>query len=108
MVRLYRQDGSNVDECRKDSIESGAVIVQPGTDPAELVEELEPSADVRLEADRLLRGKFQDLGRGEWIMYKPRWSAFYSTGLDEFLHDRSVNTVVVCGCNLPNCPRTTV
>ena len=24
------------------------------------------------------------------------------------MHDLSVNTVVVCGCNFPNCPRTTI
>jgi nicotinamidase-related amidase len=24
------------------------------------------------------------------------------------LHNLGVNTVVVCGCNFPNCPRTTV
>src|ERR671922_2101870 len=24
------------------------------------------------------------------------------------IHDLGVNTVVVCGCNFPNCPRTTI
>lgn len=41
-------------------------------------------------------------------MYKPRWSAFYRTDLDEFLAARSIDTVVVCGCNFPNCPRATI
>jgi nicotinamidase-related amidase len=41
-------------------------------------------------------------------MYKPRWSAFYRTGLDDFLDARAVDTVVVCGCNFPNCPRATL
>lgn len=107
-IRLYKEDGSNVDQCRREAIESGAEIVRPGTDGAELVEELKPSADVRLDADQLLRGEFQDVGPQEWILYKPRWSAFYRTGLEDFLAARSVNTVVVCGCNFPNCPRTTV
>lgn len=108
VIRLYRQDGLNVDQCRRESIESGAKIVRPETEGAELVEELKPSADVRLDADQLPRGGFQEVGPEEWIMYKPRWSAFYSTDLDDFLSDRLVNTVVVCGCNFPNCPRTTV
>lgn len=108
VVRLYRQDGSNVDRCRRDAIESGAEIVRPGTDGAELVEDLKPSADVRLDADRLLRGEFQNVGAREWLLYKPRWSAFYRTALDDFLAARSIDTVVVCGCNFPNCPRTTV
>jgi nicotinamidase-related amidase len=108
VVRLYRRDGSNVDQCRKERIESGDAIVQPGTDGAELVAELKPSADVTLDAERLLRGEFQAVGPREWIMYKPRWSAFYRTGLDDFLTDRSVDTVVVCGCNFPNCPRATI
>jgi nicotinamidase-related amidase len=44
----------------------------------------------------------------EWIMYKPRWGAFYNTLLEKHLRDLGVNTVVVCGCNFPNCPRTTI
>lgn len=108
VVRLYEQDGSNVDRCRRERIESGAEIVRPGTDGAELVEELKPSANVRLDADQLLHGEFQEVGSREWIMYKPRWSAFYRTELDDFLDALSVDTVVVCGCNFPNCPRTTI
>lgn len=108
VVRLYRQDGTNVDLCRKQVIEEGAEIVRPGTRGAELVTELKPSSDVRLDADQLLEGTFQEIGPTEWILYKPRWGAFYSTGLSEFLPDRNVDTVVVCGCNFPNCPRTTV
>lgn len=108
VIRLYKQDGSNVDQCRRESIESGAEIVWPGTDGAELVEELKPSTDVYLNADQLLRGEFQEVDPQEWIMHKPRWSAFYRTELDDFLAARSVDTVVVCGCNFPNCPRTTI
>jgi nicotinamidase-related amidase len=108
VVRLYKEDGSNVDQCRRATIEAGAEIVQPGTDGAELVEELKPSADVRIDSEALLRGDFQEIGSQEWIMYKPRWSAFYRTGLEDFLAARSVDTVVACGCNFPNCPRTTI
>lgn len=108
VVRLYKQDGSNVDQCRRADVEAAADIVRPGTDGAELVDELKPSSDVSLDADRLLRGEFQTLASQEWVMYKPRWSAFYRTGLTAFLADRSIDTIVVCGCNFPNCPRTTI
>lgn len=108
VVRLYEADGSNVDRCRRAAIESGAEIVCPGTDGAELVAALKPSDDVRLDAELLLGGDRQRVGPREWVVYKPRWSAFFQTGLDEFLARRSVDTVVVCGCNFPNCPRTTV
>ncbi len=41
-------------------------------------------------------------------MYKSRWGAFYNTPLEKHLHDLDINTVVVCGCNFPNCPRTII
>lgn len=34
VVRLYRPDGSNVDACRRQSIEKGERIVAPGTEGA--------------------------------------------------------------------------
>lgn len=105
VVRLYRSDGSNADACRRSEIESGAAVVEPGTDGAEIVDEL---ADASLDAELLLDGDLQSIGRSEWVMYKPRWGAFYETPLEEHLASLSVNTVVVCGCNFPNCPRTTV
>jgi len=108
VVRLYREDGSNVDLCRKSAVEAGDTVVQPGSDGAELVSALKPASDARLDADRLLDGEFQTFGPAEYVMYKPRWGAFYRTGLDDFLAERSIDTVVVCGCNFPNCPRTTV
>ena len=108
VTRLYKENGSNVDQCRKQTIESGEEIVRPGTDGAELVDELKPVSDTRLDADQLLSGDFQQVGSQEWVMYKPRWSAFYRTDLNEFLDERSIDTLVFCGCNFPNCPRTTV
>lgn len=108
VVRLYRAHGSNVDLCRKKDIENGKQMVIPGSDGAELMDELKPSSSIRLESDLLLSGNFQQIGPMEWIMYKPRWGAFYNTLLEKHLHDLGVNTVVVCGCNFPNCPRTTI
>ena len=34
--------------------------------------------------------------------------AFYRTPLEEHLRTSGADTVVVCGCNFPNCPRATV
>ena len=75
---------------------------------AEIVDELKPSAATRLDSSLLLSGRLQHIGPMDWIMYKPRWGAFYRTPLEEHLRDLSVNTVIIAGCNFPNCPRTTI
>ena len=108
VVRLYLADGSNADLCRRQAIEEGKGMVVPGSEGAELVDELKPSPEVRLDAGTLLAGQLQSFGSKEWVMYKPRWGAFFSTPLEQHLHSLGVNTVIVCGCNFPNCPRTTI
>jgi nicotinamidase-related amidase len=109
VVRLYRPDGSNVDSCRREAVESGVILaVQPSSAGAELVDELKPSPEVRLDAEALLGGRMQEIGEREWVMYKPRWGAFFETPLHDHLRGLGVNTLVVCGFNLPNCPRTTI
>ena len=108
VVRLYLSDGSNADLCRRHLIEKGKWIVTPGSDGAELMDELKPSASVRLNPNRLLAGELQVIGSHEWILYKPRWGAFYATSLQEQLRSLGVTTIVVSGCNFPNCPRTTL
>lgn len=108
VVRLYRSDGSNVDLCRRKKIENGEQIVRPGTDGAQLVQELLPTPDVELDCDHLIEGRIQELGTNEVAIYKPRWGAFYETPLQRYLTRREVTTLVVCGCNFPNCPRTTI
>jgi hypothetical protein len=52
--------------------------------------------------------QLQEIGLKEWIIYKPRWGAFCNTSLERHLNNLGVNTVVVCGCNFPNCPGTTI
>jgi nicotinamidase-related amidase len=116
VIRLYNPDGSNVDLCRRRAVaELGKKLVIAGTKGAELVEELKPSSSssltssrLRLDTELLLQGEPQHVTANEWIMYKPRWGAFYATPLENHLHKLNVNTVVICGCNFPNCPRTTV
>jgi hypothetical protein len=60
VIRLYNADGSNADLCRRKSIESGKQLVTPETDGAELMDELKPSPDIRLNStqDEQLLGLF--------------------------------------------------
>jgi len=108
VVRLYRPDGSNADLCRRSMLERGAPILQPGVDGTQLAEELLPETSLRLDDELLLAGGVQPLGAREVAIYKPRWGAFYRTPLEQHLRERKVTTLVFCGCNFPNCPRTSI
>jgi nicotinamidase-related amidase len=108
VIRLYLADGSNVDLCRRAKIEGGGKIVEPGTEGSQIVPELLPSPSVLLDEGYLLAGEIQSIGDQEWVMYKPRWGAFYGTRLDEHLRQLGVNTLVFSGSNFPNCPRTSI
>lgn len=92
----------------RNAIEGGKQVVIAGSDGAEIMDELKPSDNIRLNSNLLLSGHTQQVGSMEWVIYKPRWGAFYNTQLEKHLHNLHVNTVVVCGCNYPNCPRTTI
>lgn len=105
VVRLYEPGGSDVDPVRRAAVEAGARIAAPGSDGSQLVSEI---VDTELDHELLLTGAPQDIGPGEVVVYKPRWSAFHRTGLDAWLRERGCDTVVVAGCNLPNCPRATL
>ncbi|GAA3964946.1 isochorismatase family cysteine hydrolase [Gordonia caeni] len=109
IVRSYAPGESDVDLIRREAIESGAQMVVPGTPGAGIPRELLPDdADPALDWESLRAGGTQRVGPEEFVVYKPRWSAFHRTELDELLRERSVSTVVVAGCNLPNCPRATL
>lgn len=103
VVRLYLADGSNADLCRR-----SAGVVAPGSDGAELLDGIMADRAVRLDSGLLLDGRFQEMGKNEWAMYKPRWDAFHGTALDGRLRKLGVTTVSVIGCNFPNCPRATI
>lgn len=105
VVRLYVPGGGDVDPVRRAAVEGGARIAAPGTIGADV-----PSALLtdRLDAELLRTGRPQSVGDEEVVLFKPRWSAFHRTTLDEHLRERGVDTVVVAGCNLPNCPRATL
>jgi nicotinamidase-related amidase len=108
VVRLYRRDGSNVDICRRSMVEAGAEILAPGSSGSQLAPEIVEHPSFELEADELLEGRLQQVGPGEVVIYKPRWGAFFETPLDDHLRRQGVSTIVFCGCNFPNCPRTSI
>lgn len=107
IVRLYVPGGCDVDLPRRAAIEAGGQVAAPHSHGANIPEPLLPRK-IELDSESLLAGKIQGLGANEVIMFKPRWSAFYRTDLDRHLRDNGVTTVVVAGCNLPNCPRATL
>lgn len=108
MVRLYKEDGSNVDLCRRSMVENGAAILRPGSTGSQLARELLPEPDIRLDADLLLSGGIQQVALQEVIIYKPRWGAFFNTPLEAHLQDLGVSSLAFTGCNFPNCPRTSI
>lgn len=108
VVRLYLDDGSNVDPCRRARVESGWRPVTPGSAGSELAPGLAPPPGARLDAALLLAGGIQPLGAREVAIYKPRWGAFYRTPLEDHLRGLGIDTIVFTGCNYPNCPRTSI
>jgi nicotinamidase-related amidase len=108
IVRLYRTDGANADLCRRGALQDGMRALVPGESGSQLARELLPAPDVELDAQLLLAGGVQHLGPDEVAIYKPRWGAFYDTPLEAHLRERGVTTLVFCGCNFPNCPRTSI
>jgi nicotinamidase-related amidase len=80
----------------------------PGADGSQLAGELLPDPGLVLDDRLLLAGGVQALGPGEVAIYKPRWGAFYRTRLEDHLRTHDVSTLVFCGCNFPNCPRTSI
>jgi nicotinamidase-related amidase len=107
MVRLYKSDGSNVDLCRRERVAEGWNCVRPESDGSQIVPELVPGGS-RLDVSTLLNGHPQRIREDEWMFYKPRWGAFYQTSLEAMISMWGVDTIVFCGCNFPNCPRTSV
>jgi len=107
VIRLYQPDGSNADLARRRLIEQGARIATPGSAGSQIAAELLPNA-VELDHELLLSGGVQQIGTAEHVIYKPRWGAFYRTGLEQHLHESGIDTVVFAGCNFPNCPRTSI
>ncbi len=106
VVRLY--DGDDVDLPRRTLIAGGAPIARPDTAGSQIVPELRPDHAEPLRPEILLGGECQALAEREWAMWKPRWGAFHRTPLDDHLRHLDVTTVVIAGCNYPNCPRAAI
>lgn len=108
VLRLYRADGSNAELCRRGPLADGQQFFLAGSDGRLIAPELLPAEAAGPDDEQLLQGNLQLLGSGEWYVYKPRWGAFYGTPLQAKLEELQVNTVVIVGCNYPNCVRATV
>jgi nicotinamidase-related amidase len=108
VVRIYEQDGSNAEACRRQMLSDGAQLVIRGTPGCQIASELLPEPTVQLDETLLLAGGVQVLGPGEVAIFKPRWGAFYRTALEDHLRSQGVSTLVFAGCNFPNCPRASI
>jgi nicotinamidase-related amidase len=107
MIRIYDPQTMDVDRCRRQAITMGAAQFHPDGTGIEFVSGLR-STDVNLDVSVLLAGGVQQLGPTEVVMFKPRWGAFFRTPLHDYLVQMGTTTVVVCGANFPNCPRTSI
>jgi nicotinamidase-related amidase len=108
IVRIYKQDGSNVDLCRRAAVESGQCILLANSPGCAIADELMPDPAVALDTQLLLSGGIQRLSAIEVVIYKPRWGAFFQTPLEAHLKKLNVDTLIFTGCNFPNCPRTSI
>ncbi len=108
IIRIYKNDASNVDLCRRRLVENGERIFIKNSLGAELAQELFDDDTIRYDSNLLLNGEIQEISENEVIIYKPRWGAFYKTPLDSHLKKTGVNTLVFSGCNFPNYPRTSI
>ena len=88
VIRQYRYDGSDIENFRKDGFLQNGRYLVPGTPGAEIVTELKPA-------------------EGEYIIVKPRFSAFFCTELELILKRIRINDIVICGVQYPNCIRAT-
>lgn len=89
--RQYRKDGSDVENTRYDSWKNGGRSMQPdstGIASDEFPPELTPA-------------------QNDYIIVKPRWSAFFQTELDLILRRLQIRTVILAGTTTPNYVRTT-
>jgi nicotinamidase-related amidase len=108
VIRLYKSDGSNAELCRREAIKNGETLFLAGSAGRLLADELLPEGAPEPDDKLLLNGDLQLIAPHEWYIYKSRWGAFYRTSLQEHLLSLGVTTVVLAGCNYPNCIRATV
>lgn len=107
VIRLYHPDGSNAELCRREMISSGHSVVAPGTSGAAILQDLLPDHCSSVDHEELLKGEVTQMGDHDYVLYKPRWGAFFNTRLHEELRLKGITGLLIVGCNFPNCPRTT-
>jgi nicotinamidase-related amidase len=108
VLRLYLPDGSNAELCRREALAAGEQLFLCGAEGRLVAPELLPPGADEPDDRYLLQNKLQLIGPNEWYSYKPRWGAFHKTGLQEHLESLGITTIVLAGCNYPNCVRATV
>ena len=91
--RVYSEDGSNMEIPRRKMLEEQGLsgVLAPGSMGINSVEE--PDGMIRFDE--------------EMVIIKPRWSAFFQTGLDDILRKAGIENVILAGTTTPNCIRTT-
>ena len=108
VIRIYASDAEDADRCRRASLLAGHQLLLRGSTGRRPADALLPDPTVHIDDDRLLRGEVQAIGPDEAIIYKPRWGAFYRTPLEALLKEKKVSTLVITGCNFPNCLRASI
>ena len=108
IVRIYQENGRNVDLCRRSAVESGEKMILEETPDCQVAPGLLPDNAPPLDCALLLSGGIQEVSASEVIIYKSRWGAFYKTPLEDHLKGVGISTLVFAGCNFPNCPRTSI
>ena len=89
--RAYRANGSDVEACRYPGWQAGGKPLVPGsTGPGSV--ETPPEVTPQ---------------EGDYVVLKPRFSAFFHTELDLILRRLGVRTLYLTGTTTPNCIRTT-
>jgi nicotinamidase-related amidase len=108
VIRIYTPDAHDADRCRIGSLLAGKRILLKGSPGRRPADALLPTQDVHIDDDLLMSGSIQPIGPAEALVFKPRWGAFFRTPLEAHLRDQAISTLVFCGCNYPNCPRTSI
>ena len=91
--RVYSEDGSDMEIPRRRMMKKRGItgVLAPGSTGVNSIEE--PDGLTRLDSEE--------------VIVKPRWSAFFDTGLDGILKESGIDTLLLAGTTTPNCVRTT-
>lgn len=89
IIRTYRKDGSNVEGLRLPYFLQGHQCLLPYSHGWQIVDDLSPRDN-------------------EYVVTKPRFSAFMATELDFLLRRLQAEYLVICGTQLPVCVRQTL